>query len=167
MKNLLLLPIVAVLLFSCNSNTADRQMSVADQRQFSIDSMKMVMDQQVIKLEKQKSIDSMQMIMAKPAIAATPTRTVNYVRTHANPVVEAPVQAVQPQKKGWSNLAKGAVIGAGVGAIGGAIINKKKPANGALLGGLIGAGAGAGVGAILDAKKKKKLQEQQGFAYAY
>ena len=58
--------------------------------------------------------------------------------------------------KGWSKAAKGAVIGAGTGAVAGGIIGKN--AKGAVIGGLVGAAAGAGTGAIIDAKKKKNEQ---------
>lgn len=61
------------------------------------------------------------------------------------------------KKKGWSNRAKGAAIGAGSGAILGAVVSKNKAA-GAVLGGLIGAGAGYAVGNEIDRKKAKKGQ---------
>jgi hypothetical protein len=61
-----------------------------------------------------------------------------------------------PKKKGVPTAVKGAVIGAGAGAIGGAIIDKKNPGKGAIIGGVIGAGAGAATGIILDKNKKKK-----------
>lgn len=55
------------------------------------------------------------------------------------------------KKKGWSNRAKGAVIGGGVGAVGGAIISKNK-GKGAIIGGL----AGAAGGYIIGNEKDKK-----------
>lgn len=55
------------------------------------------------------------------------------------------------RKKGWSKAAKGAVIGAGAGAVGGAIISKKKGL-GAVIGGVVG---GAG-GYIIGRSKDKK-----------
>lgn len=55
-----------------------------------------------------------------------------------------------PEKKGWSNAAKGATIGGVGGAIGGAIISKKK-GKGAVIGGAIGAAGGY----ILGRKKDK------------
>lgn len=58
---------------------------------------------------------------------------------------------VATKKKGWSKAAKGAAIGAGVGAIGGAIISKKKGL-GAVIGGVVG---GAG-GYIIGRNKDKK-----------
>ena len=54
------------------------------------------------------------------------------------------------EKKGWSNAAKNAAIGGGVGAVGGAIISKKK-GTGAIIGGVIGAAGGY----ILGRKKDK------------
>jgi hypothetical protein len=165
MKNLLLIPIIALMLFSCKNNT-DRAMSNSD-KQMAIDSMKMVMDKQIVKLEKQKSIDSMKLAMTTKK-SATRTQKVNYYKMHANPMADndAQPQAQMPAaKKKMSSTTKGALIGAGVGAIGGAIIDKKKPWKGALIGGVVGAVAGAGTGAIIDAKKKKK--QQQNLAYAY
>lgn len=58
------------------------------------------------------------------------------------------------RKKGWSNRAKGTVIGAGSGALIGAIVSKKK-GKGAIIGGLLGAGAGYVIGNEKDKKKNK------------
>ncbi len=71
------------------------------------------------------------------------------------PVYQEPAPVVVPQqeKKGWSAKAKGAVVGAGVGAAAGAIINKKNRGAGAIIGGVLGAGAGTGIGAIIDKKQ--------------
>ena len=55
------------------------------------------------------------------------------------------------KKKGWSSRAKGAVIGGATGAVGGAIISKKK-GKGAIIGGL----AGAAGGYIIGNEKDKK-----------
>jgi hypothetical protein len=56
------------------------------------------------------------------------------------------------KQKGWSNSTKGAVIGGAAGAVGGAIISKKK-GTGAIIGGVIGAAGGYILG-----KKKDKAQ---------
>ena len=53
------------------------------------------------------------------------------------------------KKKGWSSAAKGAAIGAGAGAIGGAIIAKKKGL-GAVVGGVVGAAGGYIIGKNID-----------------
>ena len=58
----------------------------------------------------------------------------------------------EPEKKGWSKTAKGAVIGGVVGAGTGAIVNKKNRVAGAVIGGVIGAGAGAVIGNEMDKK---------------
>ena len=54
------------------------------------------------------------------------------------------------EKKGWSSAAKGAVIGAGAGAVGGAIISKKKPVKGAVIGAAAGAAGGYIIGKDID-----------------
>jgi hypothetical protein len=56
------------------------------------------------------------------------------------------------KKKGWSSAAKGAAIGAGAGAIGGAIIAKKKGL-GAIVGGVVGAAGGYIIGKDIDKRK--------------
>lgn len=55
------------------------------------------------------------------------------------------------KKKGWSSAAKGTAIGAGVGALGGILIDKKD-GRGAIIGGLAGAGAGYAIGRAQDRK---------------
>lgn len=61
-------------------------------------------------------------------------------------------EAASPaKKKGWSEAAKGTAIGAGAGALGGALIDKKK-GRGAIIGGVVGAGAGYLIGRDKDRK---------------
>lgn len=55
-----------------------------------------------------------------------------------------------------SPQAKGAIIGAGGGAILGAVINKRNRKVGGLIGGLAGAGAGYAVGKHIDNRQKKR-----------
>jgi len=55
------------------------------------------------------------------------------------------------KKKGWSDAAKGTVIGGAAGAVGGALIDKKK-GRGAIIGGLVGAGGGYLIGRGEDRK---------------
>lgn len=59
-------------------------------------------------------------------------------------------QPVQYRRRGWSAKAKGAVIGAGTGAVLGAVVNGRNRLAGGVIGSLIGAGAGTGIGAIID-----------------
>lgn len=61
--------------------------------------------------------------------------------------------AMEPaKKKGWSDAAKGAVIGGVVGAGAGAVIDKNKRGRGAIIGGVVGAGAGYAIGRSRDRK---------------
>lgn len=69
------------------------------------------------------------------------------------------VTSTQAKKKGWSDAAKGTAIGAGVGAIGGALIDKKS-GRGAIIGGLTGAGAGYVIGRAED-RKSGRVQPKQ------
>ncbi len=125
--------ILAITLFSCKDKSAT---AIQEAKQTSIDSMK-------IEVAKQKVIDSMNIELVK----IKQQKEVVYVNQNTT------TTATPAKKKGWSNTAKGAVIGAGVGAATGAIISKKK-GEGAIIGGLAGAGIGAETGAIIDSKKK-------------
>ncbi|MGY3055576.1 hypothetical protein ACVWYG_003797 [Pedobacter sp. UYEF25] len=55
------------------------------------------------------------------------------------------------KKQGWSDAAKGTVIGGAAGAVGGALIDKKH-GRGAIIGGVIGAGSGYLIGRGKDKK---------------
>jgi len=61
----------------------------------------------------------------------------------------------QAQRR-FSPQAKGTVIGAGGGAILGAVINKRNRKVGGLIGGVAGAGAGYAVGKHIDNRQKKR-----------
>ena len=128
------------LILSCK-NTEDKAI-VIDEKQELIDSMK-------LQMEKNRIIDSMQTVEANNA----KSREVVIVK-QTSPANSTNTTTTKERKK-WSGAAKGAVIGAGVGAATGAIVSKKK-AEGAIIGGLAGAGLGAGTGAIIDDSKKKK-----------
>ncbi len=64
-------------------------------------------------------------------------------------IAQAPVPA---KKKGWSNRAKGAAIGAGTGAAAGAIINGRNRGVGAVIGAVVGAAGGYIIGNEMDRK---------------
>ena len=70
-------------------------------------------------------------------------------------VAEKPADTVK-EKRGWSNKAKGAVIGAATGAAAGAVIHKRKRGVGGVVGGVVGAAAGYGIGRHKDKKDEKK-----------
>ena len=74
------------------------------------------------------------------------------VGTSANaPVTGSGTATEAPKKKGWSDAAKGAVIGAGAGALGGVLIDKND-ARGAIIGGVVGAAGGYIIGRAKDRK---------------
>lgn len=67
-------------------------------------------------------------------------------------------EAQAQERRGWSPQAKGAVIGAGSGAILGAVINKRNRAVGGVVGGVVGAGAGYAIGKHRDNKNKERAR---------
>ena len=85
---------------------------------------------------------------------ATNTTTTNTTTT----TTPAATQAT-PRDKGWSDAAKGTVIGAGTGAVVGAIVSKDK-GKGAIIGTIIGAGAGYAVGRHRDRKSGRVARQR-------
>lgn len=132
MKKTVIIGIAFLAMVSCKDMQKKNQELISTNA--AIDSMKMEM-------EKQRIIDSVKMAeTGKKEVVV-----VNNTSPQSNSVGV-------PRKK-MSGAAKGALIGAGVGAVTGAAISKKK-GEGAIIGGLAGAGLGAGTGAIIDEKKK-------------
>jgi uncharacterized protein RhaS with RHS repeats len=138
MKYLAIFMVAALGFTSCKNS--DSQGSTAKvEQQAKIDSLQTI-------VEKQRVIDSKNVMVEEQKAAAERNRKEVVVVNQTSP-------ATSTRIKGWSSTAKGAVIGAGVGAATGAIISKKK-GQGAIIGGLAGAGIGAGTGAIIDGNKK-------------
>lgn len=140
MKNLFISASMAVFLSACGNNSAKMEAEIAKAKQHTLDSIRVADSLKTAAVQKQKTIDSLKAVVEESK------------KSQASETTPA------PKKKKWSSTAKGAVIGAGVGAIGGAIIDKKH-GEGAVVGGLIGAGVGAGTGAVIDSKKKKEAQK--------
>lgn len=137
MKKLFVIIGSAILLFSCKSKSADETKVLAASN-----------DAEYAEFVKWKAAKELE----KDKAAAQPVATNPVVKTV---VVKEPVAApapAAPRKKGWSKAAKGTVIGAGAGAVAGAIINKKDRGTGAVIGGILGAGAGYGIGRSMDKK---------------
>lgn len=157
MKAIWIIP--GLMLCMACGNTSEKEQLAAQQRR--VDSLAAVVAAREEALARERALDSMNQIVAEKerevlaaqAAAAAKrsnsgaTRTVVYENTSAH--------AGHQQRKGWSSTATGAAIGAGVGAISGALIDDRK-GRGALIGGVAGAGVGAGTGAIIDNQKKKK-----------
>jgi hypothetical protein len=154
MKQFIAILLIAVTAASCNSATSkeDKAAILAQQiaQQRSLDSMETAMTTQRI-------VDSMNHATATASNTSKNSRRaesrVVYVNNNTTPAVSATqTVAAANEKKGWSAKAKGAVIGAGVGAVTGAMVSEKK-GKGAVIGGVLGAGAGVGVGAVIDHKQ--------------
>ena len=147
MKNIFFI-LLSLVIFSCK-NQGKMEMQ---EKQVSVDSITdATADSMNVEFEKQKVIDSMQIEMAK--IENNRIETQREVIVVNNQPAANTTATTTTKKKRWSGAAKGAVIGAGVGAATGAIVSKKK-VQGAIIGGLVGAGVGAGTGAIIDGKKQ-------------
>jgi len=140
MKGLYIL-LTVIFLTSCQNQSKE---DINKAKQASIDSMK-------VEINKQRIIDSMKTEMAKLNEEKIEAQKEKVVVVHQ----QDGTAATPAKKKGWSATAKGAVIGAGVGAATGAIVSKKK-GEGAIIGGLAGAAVGTGTGAVIDSKNKKK-----------
>ena len=137
MKNACVI-VFSLFLVSCQfQNKAE----IEKAKQASVDSMK-------TEIERQRVVDSMEIELARV------NEEKETIQSSKTVVVNNTTQSAPAKRKGWSNTAKGAVIGAGVGAATGAIVSKKK-GTGAIIGGLAGAGIGAGTGAIIDSKKQE------------
>lgn len=83
----------------------------------------------------------------KTVVVKQPVTEKTYVSTSSQPA---------KQKKGWSKAAKGAVIGAGTGAVLGAVISKDNRARNAAIGAVLGAGGGYVIGRDLDKKDGRR-----------
>lgn len=186
MKRITIILAASTLMFACNETSKKNAQDVAQVqnieqiKKMTIDSMQM---QERIKDTKQAVIDSMNNVAkvekaktftldslraSKQEMQVVTKRRYQTVKK-ANDVVaykdnsetttttttSTPAKVYKKKRK-ISRTAEGAIIGAGVGAISGAIINKSNRGKGAIIGGVIGAGVGAGTGAILDKKAKKK-----------
>jgi hypothetical protein len=166
----------AAIFASCNTSAVKENETALQAQQRTIDSMKMELVRQhtIDSMNNEMSRTAYvvpQVVSSEPAVAKKSTArkhrsvarssarrhsTSSYAGNSSSVAQSQPVyQDVaqqEPERKGWSAKAKGAVIGAGAGAIGGAIINKRNRAAGAVIGGVLGAGAGTGIGAIIDHK---------------
>jgi hypothetical protein len=185
MKNLIGIAVIASMLFSCNAvdttksdspSTENMKMELM-QAQHETEMLKLKAELEVQKA-RQGAIDSMQSLaIGNNAIASTSAttrgsdgRTTQRVGNdgwtsgstdayRTTPTTQTTPVAVK-KKKGMSTPVKGALIGAGVGAVTGAVVSKKK-VKGAVVGAVVGAGAGAATGVIIDKRNEKKTRTPQ------
>lgn len=140
------------MLSACSNNNAKEQELAKQQTVIAIkDSLKLDSFRRVeaIKVEDEKVAARVK------EVSRTREEKRTLLLAERNDAAPAPRQYSETQtttkKKGWSSAAKGAVIGAGAGALGGVLIDKKD-GRGAIIGGLVGAGAGYLIGRDKDRK---------------
>lgn len=147
MKKAFLVVISGIILSSCSNNAKEalikQQVIAAVKDSLRLDSFKKA---EVIAKEKEeqriaqvKEEQRILLLSEKNEAASARSASVNNEST------------TPAKKKGWSQAAKGAVIGAGAGALGGVIVDKKD-GRGAAIGGVVGAGAGYLIGRGQDRK---------------
>lgn len=181
MKNLIGIAVIASMLFSCNA--VDTTKSDGQQNEnMKMELMQAQHEAELLKLKadldiqkaRQGAIDSMQSLaIGSNSVAAakgSDGRTTQRVNDDSwtsgssdayrtTPTTQTTPVAVK-KKKGMSTPVKGALIGAGVGAVTGAVVSKKK-VKGAVVGAVVGAGAGAATGVIIDKRNEKKARTPQ------
>ncbi|MEA5458435.1 YMGG-like glycine zipper-containing protein [Arcicella sp. LKC2W] len=171
MKKVTIILTASYFLFACNDSS---KKEIQEAKQMTIDSMQQQaqireakqsvidsMTQQAnIEKAKQYTIDSIKAVKQSQVNTLGSTTKISKPNafsssTNAPEEQTTTVVRAKKKKKKMSNVAKGAIIGAGVGALSGAVISRNnKPGKGAIIGGVIGAGVGAGTGAIIDKKQK-------------
>lgn len=151
MKKIFSVAALAIVLSACSNNAKQeamikQQAIVAVKDSLKLDSFKRADVREterlaIVKEEKAKEEKRTLLLAERNEAAERSNRNIS-----ANN--ETPVKA---KKKGWSQAAKGAVIGAGAGALGGILIDKKD-GRGAIIGGVVGAGTGYVIGRAQDRK---------------
>jgi len=157
MKRILVVIALSSVMFACNNKAkeeaalkqqeAEKQLAIkAVKDSLRLDSFKKA---EVARVEKEKEAKH-QAELAAARRSSTSTRR-SYASSGGSS--SSAYGGTQPtaRKKGWSDAAKGAVIGGAAGAVGGALIDKKK-GRGAIIGGLVGAGGGYLIGRGEDRK---------------
>ena len=136
-----------VTLSACNNASGNRENILARQME-----VKRVKDS--LELDSFKRVEA-----AKTALkeleeekAETSIKGATIVRRNntSNVIHASDQQSIAQKKKGWSDAAKGGVIGGAAGAGIGALIDKKKPVRGAVIGAAVGGGSGYAIGRKSD-----------------
>lgn len=134
---------------SKNSDTRDIQL-MSDSSAYTND---MYSDTSTMEVATEPVTASPRLHSVAPIRRTSTTRTTTSNTSPVNNGTQTTTTQTTTRKRGWSSAAKGAVIGGGVGAIGGAIISKRKPVQGAIIGGVAGAAGGYIIGRDIDKKK--------------
>ena len=166
MKKIFVVIALSSVMFACNNKAkeeaalkqqeAEKQLAVkAVKDSLRLDSFKRA---EVAKVEAEKEAKHQAELVAAREAGARSSRSSRSSRSYASSGTSSGGSSssyggTQPtaKKKGWSDAAKGSVIGGAAGAVGGALIDKKK-GRGAIIGGLVGAGGGYLIGRGEDRK---------------
>lgn len=156
MKKIFVIIALSSVMFACNNKAkeeaalkqqeAEKQLAVkAVKDSLRLDSFKRV---ETAKVEAEKEAQHQAELVAARRAGANSSKS--YASSGSS---SGSYGGTQPtaKKKGWSDAAKGTVIGGAAGAVGGALIDKKK-GRGAIIGGLVGAGGGYLIGRGEDRK---------------
>ena len=100
----------------------------------------------------EKELEKENAIVAKPVAKSSTAKRVSYQSPKMVSESQNAAKTTTVKKKGWSKAAKATAIGAGTGAVLGAVINKKNRVAGAVIGGVIGGGGGYVIGRGMDKK---------------
>lgn len=142
---------VAVAVTACNSNATNNKggantYTFKDSVKIIRDSLRLDSFERAENARKAEIAKQEEIAAAKAEARATASRPQNVTVVNQQPAAAEPAK-----KKGWSSAAKGAVIGAGAGAVTGILIDKKD-GRGAAIGGVLGAGTGYVIGRDKDKK---------------
>jgi outer membrane lipoprotein SlyB len=154
MKKAFLIFFILPLIYACGPKEGSTDAAILEAKQAVLDSM----NQEILISKQQRQIDSLENETTYVSSKNHSSSANTYTPSERSSVPTTPVNYSSTKKKKMGNVAKGAIIGAGVGAITGAVVSKKK-GKGAIIGGVLGAGAGAGVGAVINKKNQKKQQD--------
>ncbi|MEO8794314.1 MAG: YMGG-like glycine zipper-containing protein [Daejeonella sp.] len=147
MKKLLILVGLAAGIAACNSDAHTNTQAYQNTKEYK-DSLKLdsFNRAEAVKVE----IDKREAEKASLVSASSRNGVANNSQTRVIHETKY-VQSQPAAKKGWSSAAKGAVIGAGAGAVTGVLVDKKN-GRGAVIGGVVGAGTGYVIGRAKDKK---------------
>lgn len=148
MKKLAIVFAVAATLAACNNQAEINAAAKAQAQRELRDSLKLDSFQraEAKHIEEQK-INALAQQKANNIAASRASSN----RTYVKGVSETYTYPQEQKKKGWSQAAKGAAIGAGAGAVTGILVDKKD-GRGAIIGGVVGAGTGYAIGRSQDKK---------------
>lgn len=146
-KYLIILSVFAFV--ACNKSNTDTANSENEVRQRTIDSMDAVNN--APKHHEVHSSESHHSTTTNASSSSTNNDAANDTKT-----------SEPAKRKGMSNTTKGALIGTGVGVVGGALTGaaaSEDKGKGAVIGGVVGGAAGSAVGYGVGAKKDKDLKD--------